>query len=311
MEGLVHGFDFAQVIAGYWRGYLAGADAQQTAAIRWLRGEYATKTEAREALEGAVRVIIDDDTWYDYVKLLAALVRGLGYRGLVVILDEAANLYKIGHAGARQSNYERLLAILNDCLQGKAQHLAVLVGATPQTVEDPRRGFFSYEAIRTRLQESRFATQAGLTDVSGPVIRLVPLTFEEIFVLLQHLRRLHAQFHGYDPSVSDAQLTSFMAEVLHRLGADQFTTPRDVIRDFVTVLNLLHQHPDRDFDTLVHGADFQPSVGASPPGDEVVPDPPPAPGGPAPTGLAPTSEQAPTQPPAPEPPSDQFKTFRL
>ena len=167
------------------------------------------------------------------------------------------NLYKISHTQARLANYEKLLSILNDCLQGKARHLAVLVGGTPQMVEDPRRGLFSYDAIRTRLQESRFASQAGLRDVTGPIIALDPLSFEEVFVLLQNLRRLHATYHNYPERVADAQLKEFMEETLHRLGAQRFSTPREVIRDFVTVLNLMQQNPSLDFSVIVHGADYK------------------------------------------------------
>ncbi|HEV2643124.1 MAG TPA: ATP-binding protein [Candidatus Elarobacter sp.] len=260
MEGLVHGFDFAQVIATYWRGYVEQDETKKAAALRWLRGEYTTKTEARDALGGAVRVMIDDDAWYDYVKLLASFVTTIGYRGLIVVIDEAVNLYKISHTQARLSNYEKLLTILNDCLQGKAQHVGILVGATPQMVEDTRRGLFSYDALRTRLQESRFAARAGLRDVSGTVIKLEPLSFEEIFVLLQRLRYLHATFHGYPERVTDEQLKAFMEETLNRLGADRFTTPREVIRDFIAVLNLLQQNPDLDFDALVRGDSFQPTA---------------------------------------------------
>lgn len=259
MEGLVHGFDFAQVIATYWRGHTEQDEAKKAAALRWLRGEFATKTEAREALGGTVRVMIDDDAWYDYVKLLASFVTAIGYRGLVVVIDEAVNLYKIAHTQARLANYEKLLTILNDCLQGKAQHLGILVGATPQMVEDTRRGLFSYDALRTRLQESRFAARAGLRDVSGTVIKLEPLSFEEIMVLLQRLRYLHAMFHGYPERVTDEQLKGFMEETLHRLGADRFSTPREIIRDFIAVLNLIQQNPGVDFDVLVHGEDYQPS----------------------------------------------------
>lgn len=259
MEGLVHGFDFAQVIATYWRGHTEQDETKKAAALRWLRGEFATKTEARETLGGSVRVMIDDDAWYDYVKLLASFVTAIGYRGLVVVVDEAVNLYKISHTQARLANYEKLLTILNDCLQGKAQHLGLLVGATPQMVEDTRRGLFSYDALRTRLQESRFAARAGLRDVSGTVIKLEPLSFEEIFVLLQRLRYLHAMFHGYPERVTDEQLKGFMEETLHRLGADRFSTPREIIRDFVAVLNLIQQNPGVDFDGLVHGEDYQPS----------------------------------------------------
>lgn len=260
MQGLVHGFDFAQVITTYWHGVVEQDETKKAAALRWLRGEYATKTEARDALGGAVRVIIDDDDWYDYVKLLATFVRAIGYRGLVVIIDEAVNLYKISHTQARLSNYEKLLTILNDCLQGRAEGVGILFGATPQMVEDTRRGLFSYDALRTRLQESRYAAQAGLRDVSGTVIKLEPLTPEEIFVLLERLRYLHALFYGYPERVTAEQLRAFMEETLSRLGAAKFTTPREIVRDFVSVLNLVHQNAGLEFDALIHGGDFKPTV---------------------------------------------------
>jgi hypothetical protein len=263
MEGLVHGFDFSQVIATYWHGYSEADESRKVAALRWLRGEYATKTEAREAFGGSVKVIIDDDTWYDYVKLLASFVTALGYRGLIVIVDEAVNLYKITHTQARLANYEKLLTVLNDCLQGRAQRLGVLFGGTPQMVEDQRRGLFSYDALRTRLQESRYAVQAGVRDVTGTVIRLDPLSFEEVFVLLQRLRYLHSLFYGYPERLTDEQLRAFMEETLSRLGADRFTTPREIIRDFTAVLNLLQQNPQLAFDTVVRGADYVPTRAGS------------------------------------------------
>ncbi len=272
MEGLVHGFDFAQVLATYWRGHVEQSDDKKGAALRWLRGEYATKTEAREALGGSVRVMIDDDAWHDYVKLLAGFVTAIGYKGLIVIIDEGVNLYKISHTQARLANYEKLLTILNDCLQGKARNVGFLFGGTPQMVEDQRRGLFSYDAIRTRLQESRFASQAGLRDVSGPIIALDPLTFEEVFVLLQNLRRLHATYHVYDAKVTDQQLKEFMEETLNRLGAQRFSTPREVIRDFIAILNLMQQNAGLEFGTLVHGAEFHPTPAATAPDEDVVDD---------------------------------------
>jgi P-loop Domain of unknown function (DUF2791) len=310
MEGLVHGFDFAQVIATYWAGHVEQDEAKKVAALRWLRGEYATKTEAREALGGAVRVMIDDDTWYDYLKLLAGFVTAIGYRGLIVIVDEAVNLYKISHAQARLSNYEKLLTILNDCLQGKARNIGILFGATPQMVEDTRRGLFSYDALRTRLQESRYASRAGLRDVSGTVIKLDPLSFEEVFVLLQNLRHLHAIYHGYPERVTDEQLQGFMEETLNRLGAQRFATPREIIRDFVAVLNIVQQNPGTEFDALVHGVDFHPTPPA--PDADVAPGDDDDDASPAPrqtdVPTAPTAEQ----PKAPDGTiDDKFKSFTL
>ncbi|CAM3927200.1 ATP-binding protein [Deinococcus marmoris] len=256
LEGLVHGFDFANVISAYWRGHQLGSDELKNAALKWLRGEYSTKTEAREAL--GVRVIIDDDTWYDYVKLLAQFVKAIGYAGLVVVIDEAVNLYKITQSVSRHANYEKLLTMLNDTLQGRAQYLQLLVGATPQMVDDTRRGLFSYEALRTRLEQSRFARD-GLQDYAGPVLRLETLSNEEVYTLLTTLRRLHALHHGYATTISDEELLEFMNEVLGRLGAGGFLTPRDVTRDFVSVLNLLRQNPEQTFLGLVKGPDFVPS----------------------------------------------------
>ena len=266
MEGLVHGFDFANVINAYWQGHQAGDEARKDAALRWLRGEFALKSEAQAAL--GVRVIIDDTSWYEYIKILAHFVHDIGYKGLVLFVDEAVNLYKIPNKIARQNNYERLLSIYNDILQGKAAHVAMVIGATPQMVEDTQRGLFSYEALRSRLEESRFARN-GLRDLTGPLIRLEVLSETEIFVLLQRLRELHSLHYEYTSTVTDADIQQFMTEVYSRIGADQLLTPREVTRDFVTLLNLLQQNPGQSVGALLHGPDFKPSQPASDP--ETVP----------------------------------------
>lgn len=254
MEGLVHGFDFATVINTYWQGHLAANDQLQGAALRWLRGEYALKAEAREAL--GVRVIIDDASWYDYIKLLASFVQGIGYQGLIIFLDEAVSLYMLANSTARNHNYDRLLTLFNDTLQGKAAYLGVIVGTTPQMVEDTKRGLFSQEPWRTRLQESHYARN-GLRDLSGPMLRLDVLSASEIFSLLQRLRELHSIHHKATPTVNDQQIQIFMNAILNRLGADQMLTPREVVRNFITILNLLQQNPEVTFDQLMSSDDLQ------------------------------------------------------
>lgn len=254
MEGLVHGFDFATVLSSYWRGHRLGDDDLKDAALRWLRGEFATKTDARVAL--GVRVIVDDDSWYDYVKLMARFVTGIGYQGLIILLDEMVNLYKISHSLSRQSNYEKLLTMFNDTMQGKAEHLGIIAGGTPQFVEDARRGLYSYEALRSRLAESRFL-QAGMRDTSSPILRLQPLTHEELFVLLTRLQDVYATHFQQPTGLSEQELTAFLQEAVNRLGAEQMLTPREIIRDFITVLNLLRQNPDLSFEQLVQTGDWQ------------------------------------------------------
>ncbi|MCW6035162.1 ATP-binding protein [Spirulina subsalsa FACHB-351] len=254
LEGLVHGFDFANVIIAYWRGYREDNQDKQDSALKWLRGEFSSKTEARTALD--VRVIIDDETWYDYLKLWAKFASDIGYKGLIILLDEAIHLYKISHSRSRQGNYDRLLAMFNDTMQGKAEYLGVIVGGTPQLIEDKRRGLYSDEAWRTRLAKSRFH-QDGLQDYSGPVIELEPLTSEQLSQLLQRLIEVHAQHFKYQSPLSTAEIEDFKQEVTNRLGADKLFTPRELVRDFMSLLNILQQNPQVNFRDFIHSPEFK------------------------------------------------------
>jgi hypothetical protein len=248
MRGLVHGFDFAKVLAAYWNGHKLGEDDLKQDALRWLRGEFATRTEARKAL--GVGVIIDDDNWYDYMKLWAEFTAAIGYKGLLLFIDEGVNLYKITNSISRQSNYEKLLTMFNDTMQGKAEHLGIFLGGTPQFVEDGRRGLFSYEALRSRLVAGRYA-EAGRNTFTGPIIGLDMLSPEEILVLLERLRDIHELHYGYESGLNREQLVHFMEEAVGRLGADELLTPREVVRDFMDLLHTLHQHPELSFEKLV------------------------------------------------------------
>lgn len=248
MQEMVHGFDFAQVVNAYYRGYLAGDDYLKNNAIRWLRGEFSNKTEAYSALK--VRSIIDGDNYYDYLKLFARFVCDVGYSGLLVCLDEAAFLYKITNSISRKNNYEVVLTIINDCMQGKAGSIGFIFGGTPEFLEDPRRGLFSYEALRSRLSGNRFAT-SDMQDMSGPVLQLPALVSEEIFVLLQKIRDTYNDVNPSQLQVSDSQIKDFMQESLRRIGAREFTTPRELIRDFVSLHNLIAQHPEKNWDEVI------------------------------------------------------------
>lgn len=256
MQNLVHGFDFAKVLAAYWNGYKLADDDRKQAALRWLRGEYPTKTEAKKELQ--VGVIVDDENWYDYVKLWSEFAARIGYRGLLLFIDEAVNLYKISNSVSRQSNYEKLLTMFNDTMQGKAEHLGIFVGGTPQFVEDERRGLFSYEALRSRLMEGRYAGK-GFVNYSGPILRLEMLSPEEILLLLQKLVNIHAQHFGYAPSVAQQEIVYFMEAAVGRLGADELLTPREVIRDFMDLLHTLRQNPEASFERLVGGHQVKPA----------------------------------------------------
>ena len=221
--------------------------------MRWYRGEYTLKREAREDL--GVNIIITDDDWYEYLKLLAVFFRLAGYTGMMIMIDELVNLYKIPNAITRQYNYEKLLTMYNDTLQGKARYLGILMGATPQAVEDKRRGLYSYEALRSRLTEGKFS-RPGARDLLAPVIRLEPLTPEEMLVLCEKLADMHAGLYGYQRTLSTKDLAKFIELEFGRIGADQNITPREVIRDFIELLDLLYQNPALTMEELLQSDEF-------------------------------------------------------
>ena len=236
------GYDFALVVQRYLEGHEHGDTVLKDAAVRWLRGEYATKTEAKKAL--GVTGIVTDANVYDTLKLLALFVKQTGYAGLVVSLDELVNLYKLGNGQSRRTNYEQILRILNDALQGTARYVAFLFGGTSDFLMDPRRGLYSYEALETRLRENAFA-QDGLRDYRGPVLRLETLAPEDLYVLLQ---RIHALFTSErtTPLVDDLFLRAFLADCSRSLGAEYFRTPRSIAKRFVQLLDVLDQNPGID-----------------------------------------------------------------
>ena len=240
MDELTGGFDFANILVRYFQGFALDNEEKQRACLRWLRGEYKTKTEAKNDL--GVREIITDANWYNYIKLLSQFVRTIGYSGLVLNLDEAINLYKIYHAGAREKNYETILQIFNDTLQGTIDGLYITIGGTPEFLEDERRGLFSYGALKRRLETNKFET-AQHRDLLQPVINLTPLKADEMFILLQRLRDIHSANFDYQTVITNEEMKAFITKLYQRPGASDNLTAGEVTREFLGALNILYQNP--------------------------------------------------------------------
>lgn len=253
LNELVHGFDFAKLLNMYYHAYMSGDDETKAKVVKWFRGEYSHKTEAKKDL--GVDIIISDSDWYEYLKLFATFFRQAGYAGLMIMIDELVNIYKIPNAISRQYNYEKILTMYNDTLQGKAKYLGIIMCGTPQAVEDRRRGVYSYEALRSRLASGKFA-QEGARDMYAPVIRLEPLTAEEMLVLTEKLADMHANLYGYKRTITDNDLAQFIKIEYARVGADTSITPREIIRDFIELLDIVWQNPDKKITDLLNSDQF-------------------------------------------------------
>lgn len=257
---LVNGYDFADVIAAYCRGYEEGNEQLKSDAVRWLRGEFSTKTDARQAL--GVRTIVDDSAVYDQLKLMARFVRLAGFSGLLIGLDEMVNLYKLANTQARNANYEQILRILNDSLQGTAVGLGFVLGGTPEFLLDTRRGLYSYPALQSRLAQNTFAAN-GLVDFSGPVVRLSSLTPEDFYVLLQKIRHVYAGGDATKYLLPDQGIVSFMEHCSKRIGDTYFRTPRTTITAFINLLAVMEQNPGTSWSSLVGGLEVTLDTGGT------------------------------------------------
>ena len=253
LNELVHGFDFAKLLNMYYHAYMSGDDETKAKVVKWFRGEYSHKTEAKKDL--GVDIIISDSDWYEYLKLFATFFRQAGYAGLMIMIDELVNIYKIPNAISRQYNYEKILTMYNDTLQGKAKYLGIIMCGTPQAVEDRRRGVYSYEALRSRLASGKFA-QESARDMYAPVIRLEPLTAEEMLVLTEKLADMHVNLYGYERTITDNDLAQFIKIEYARVGADTSITPREIIRDFIELLDIVWQNPDKKITDLLNSDQF-------------------------------------------------------
>lgn len=253
LNELVHGFDFAKLLNMYYHAYMSGDDETKAKVVKRFRGEYSHKTEAKKEL--GVDIIIGDSDWYEYLKLFATFFRQAGYAGLMIMIDELVNIYKIPNTISRQYNYEKILTMYNDTLQGKARYLGIIMCGTPQAVKDRRRGVYSYEALRSRLASGKFA-QEGARDMYAPVIKLEPLTAEEMLVLTEKLADMHANLYGYERTITDDDLAQFIKIEYARVGADTNITPREIIRDFIELLDIVWQNPDRKITDLLNSDQF-------------------------------------------------------
>lgn len=248
IQELVNGFDFAQVINLYWKASKDENEELKRNTQRWLRGEYRLKTDVKRDL--GVSAIISDENWFDYIKLFSLFLVRAGYKGMIMLIDELVNIYKIPHAITRQYNYEKILTMYNDTLQGKAPYLGIIMSGTPQCIEDTRRGVFSYDALRSRLESGRFA-DSSTRDLLSPIIKLEPLTYEETFVLVEKIAKIHADLYSYEMTLSEDEMIDFLKMEYGRVGSGISITPREIIRDFIEILNILLQNPEKSMkDTL-------------------------------------------------------------
>ena len=246
MQVMVHGYDFSNVLIIYWKAHKAGDIETKAKALRWLRGEYQLKRDAKEDLE--INNIINDGDWFDYIKIWSEFFKKINYNGFLIMIDEMINIYRYRNSATRYNNYETMLMMYNDALQGKAKSLGIIMGGTPKALEDPVKGVFSYEALKSRLSAGRFTGHESV-NLMAPIIRIQPLTKSELVILMEKIRDIHADLYGYQPRVTTENIVYLINHIYSEIPINEIT-PRYIIRDFISILNVLYQNENETFDSV-------------------------------------------------------------
>lgn len=255
------GYNFIAVIQKYLEGYESGNHDLMNSALKWLKAGYTTKTDAYKDLD--IREYIDDSSFYNTLKLYSVLVRKAGYKGLLICMDEMVNLYKIPNSISRKANYEEILSMLNNTLQGTFPNIGFVLGGTPEFLTDNIRGLYSYEALKSRLSENSFSKQLGVTDYNSIVLRLSNLTKEELYLLLTNLRHVFASGKEENYLIPDEGLLAFLSHCANKIGESYFRTPRTTIKSFLDLLSVLEQYPDYKWNNIISSVDVQMDLEAS------------------------------------------------
>lgn len=241
-------YELGQAISKYYEGFITGDRILKLKAIRWIRGDITTKTEAKKEL--GINEIINDDNYFEAIKNLAELFREIGYQGFVINFDEAVNLYKLPHSTTRQRNYEKILNIYNECKSNLAKGLFINLAATRKTVFDESRGLASYGALKGRLG-TEASMDSDFINTNKTVLGLKVLSDEEIYTLLENLVSIYNIHYKTKIDFTSDQIVTYMEGQLNRPGADEFLTPRAVIKDFIEILDIKRQNPDAEISDLL------------------------------------------------------------
>ena len=252
------GYSFITVIKKYLEGYESGNQELMDSSLKWLKAGYATKTDSLKEL--GIREFISDASFYNTLKLYSVLVRKAGYKGLLICMDEMVNLYKIPNSVSRKANYEEILSMLNNTLQGTFSNIGFIMGGTPEFLTDNIRGLYSYEALRSRLTENSFSKQLGVTDYNSVVLRLTSLTKEELYLLLMNLRHVFANGNEENYLLPDEALLAFLHHCYNKIGESYFRTPRTTIKSFIDLLSILEQYPNYKWNDIIASVEVQQDV---------------------------------------------------
>lgn len=241
----VHGIEFTNILLRYYDAYQSNDFDEINRCLKWLKGEYRLRSEVKNDFGSSI--MITDDDWFDFLDLYVTLFKIIGFKGLFIMFDEVINLFRIINPSYRLKNYEKVLNMYNDTLQGKVKNVGIILAGTPESIYDSTKGLFSYEALKSRLYFAN-PLQTKINPLS-PIITLSPLTQSDLVVLLERLSVIHSEVTGYNNEISLEEILSFLQYVYGH--SEVVATTRSIIRDFLNLLNTKNDDNSLSFEDVL------------------------------------------------------------
>ena len=133
-----HSNSFVVAIENYNKAMKSGEYETAKYAQAWLRGD--SNIPFTEKRKFGVKGDIDRENAFKFLEALAAFVKTIGYSGLVVLIDEAEYIMMLHTKKLRDTAYNYIRDIYDECSLGNFQNTLFVLAGTPRFFDDPKLG---------------------------------------------------------------------------------------------------------------------------------------------------------------------------
>jgi hypothetical protein len=227
--------DFIRVIQTIFRLKQAGEAAEAGALISWLCGSGNVAAAAKKV--AGIKGDIGSRDALDYLRGVLEIVKAAGYKGLLIVIDEAETILRM-RSDSRHKSLNGIRQIADAA--GSYPGMLWLFTGTPEFF-DTRHGVAGLTPLHDRI---RFLKQGAYASLRQAQLELVPFDAERLRSVALRLRELYpCTTRGLvEERVSDTFIDRLVAEVTKGFRGDVGVVPRQFLREFVTQLDLVEEN---------------------------------------------------------------------
>ena len=231
--------DFVRVIETVFELKQRGEAAEAGALISWLSGSGNVAASAKRAAQ--IKGDISSRDALDYLRGVLEITKAAGYRGLLVVIDEAETILRM-RSDSRHKSLNGIRQIADAA--GSYPGLLWLFTGTPEFY-DTRHGVAGLTPLHERI---RFLKHGAYASLRQAQLELTPFDAGRLRAVALRLRELYptSDPHRIERALSDDFIDRLVADVTKGFKGDVGVVPRQFLREFVNQLDLVEEHQEYD-----------------------------------------------------------------